>query len=99
MGSNKRAHIAAILAAPHVADAWAAAHAGVPAGEADIDTLYAAFTPIQVDVVRGRAGVIPGEWVGWQRRARLRLRMGRRAGGGTPSASGLDGLECGGGER
>ena len=60
MGSNKRDHIKAILAAPHVAVAWAATHGGVASSEADVDALYAAFTPIQVETVKTRARGIPG---------------------------------------
>ena len=60
MGSNKRDHIAAILAAPHIAQAWAEAHGGVPSTDADVDAIYAAFTPIQVAVVATRAAAIPG---------------------------------------
>ena len=60
MGSNKRDHISAIIHAPHVAEAWKAAHGGAASTEADIDALYAAFTPIQVEVVKTRAKAIPG---------------------------------------
>lgn len=60
MGSNKRDHIKAIMFAPHVAKAWAVAHAGAEPNEADVDALYAAFTPIQIEVVRTRSDPIPG---------------------------------------
>ena len=50
MGSNKRDHIRAIIYAPHVTRAWEAAHGGAAPTEADVDSLYAAFTPIQIEV-------------------------------------------------
>ena len=59
MGLNKRDHIKAILSVPSVAQQWQTKHGRV-ASEADIDQLYHAFTPIQVEVVKGRATPIPG---------------------------------------
>ena len=59
MGLNKRDHIKAILAVPSVALQWQKKQ-GRAASEADIDGLYHAFTPIQVEVVKGRAKPIPG---------------------------------------
>jgi len=60
MGSNKRDHIAEILRAPGVAQDWARAHGGAAPGEADIDALYAAFTPLNVAAARARAAPVPG---------------------------------------
>lgn len=59
MGLNKRDHIKAILAVPSVAQQWQHKH-GRAASEVDIDGLYHAFTPIQVEVVKGRAVPIAG---------------------------------------
>lgn len=60
MGKNKRDHISEIIYAPHVAAAWARAHSGAAPTETDIDAIYAAFTPVQVEVVKRRAAPIPG---------------------------------------
>jgi phosphonoacetaldehyde hydrolase len=60
MGKNKRDHISEIIYAPHVAKAWAEAHHGSQPTEADIDCIYAAFTPVQVEVVRRNSAPIPG---------------------------------------
>ena len=59
MGMAKRPHIAALFALPRVAAAWAAAH-GRPAGEADIDAVYAAFVPKNIAVAAKYAGLIEG---------------------------------------
>lgn len=60
MGKNKRDHISEIIYAPHVVPAWKAAHGGAAPTEADIDAIYAAFTPVQVEVVKRRAAPVPG---------------------------------------
>lgn len=59
MGKNKRDHISEIIYAPHVSKSWQSVHGRAP-GEADIDSIYAAFTPVQIDVVRRRSAPIPG---------------------------------------
>jgi phosphonoacetaldehyde hydrolase len=59
MGKNKRDHISEIIYAPHVRAAWEAAK-GAPPGETDIDRIYAAFTPVQVEVVKRRSAPVPG---------------------------------------
>jgi hypothetical protein len=59
MGLNKRDHIKAILAVPSVAQQWQSKH-GNPWSERDVDALYHAFTPVQIETVRRRADPIPG---------------------------------------
>lgn len=59
MGRAKRDHIADILALPAVVDRWTRAH-GQPPSTADIDRLFAAFLPIQLETIRERAALIPG---------------------------------------
>ena len=59
MGLPKRDHIAALLANEAVAARWKKAH-GAPAGEADIDAVYAQFTPLNAAVVADYADLIPG---------------------------------------
>ena len=62
MGRNKRDHIADVLyagGAGGVAARWAA-HAKKPPAEADVDSLYARFTPLQVAAARARAAPVPG---------------------------------------
>ena len=44
MGMAKRPHIAALMALPRVAAAWAARHGGPP-GERDIDAVYESGPP------------------------------------------------------
>ncbi len=59
MGMAKRDHIKAIATFPDVAAAWQARH-GAAIGEADIDRLYDAFLPLQIEAVTRHARLIPG---------------------------------------
>ena len=59
MGMAKRDHIAAILAMPDVAAAWAA-RKGQAATESDIDALYEEFLPLQKSVLAEHSEVIAG---------------------------------------
>jgi phosphonoacetaldehyde hydrolase len=59
MGRAKRDHIAALMALPRVRAAWAARH-GQPPGEGDIDRVYEAFVPMNVEVAADYAEMIPG---------------------------------------
>ena len=59
MGMAKRPHVAALLALPHVAEAWAARHGRAP-DERDIDTVYDAFVPRNIAVAARFSRVIPG---------------------------------------
>jgi phosphonoacetaldehyde hydrolase len=59
MGMAKRPHIAAIMAAPRVAQAWTKRHGHAPT-EADIDALYTAFVPKNIAVAARYANLIPG---------------------------------------
>ncbi|HEV8574973.1 MAG TPA: phosphonoacetaldehyde hydrolase [Dehalococcoidia bacterium] len=59
MGSEKRAHIAAIAATPEVAEAWQREHGG-PCTEDDIDSMYREFIPLQIESLPRFADLIPG---------------------------------------
>jgi phosphonoacetaldehyde hydrolase len=59
MGLAKRDHIAALMALPHIADAWKTRH-GHPPGEADIDRVYEVFVPMNVAVAADFSDMIPG---------------------------------------
>jgi phosphonoacetaldehyde hydrolase len=59
MGRAKRDHIAALMALPHIADAWAARHGHAP-GDADIDRVYEVFVPMNVAVAADFSEMIPG---------------------------------------
>jgi len=67
MGIGKREHIQALLALPAIAAAWRERH-GASATAADVDRLYEAFAPIQVQAALEHARLIPGvlevqEWL------------------------------------
>jgi len=59
MGLPKRAHIAAMLAEPHIAGRWKSAHGSLP-GEAEIDRVYEVFVPRNVEVVTDYCTLVPG---------------------------------------
>jgi phosphonoacetaldehyde hydrolase len=59
MGMAKRPHIAALMALPRVAQAWADKYGHVP-GEADIDAVYDVFVPKNIAVAASYSAVIPG---------------------------------------
>jgi phosphonoacetaldehyde hydrolase len=58
MGKFKRDHIAEILQMPRVALCWHDVH-GRPADEGDIDTMYQAYTPLQLETTVQHADLIP----------------------------------------
>lgn len=59
MGLMKKDHLRTILSRPAVAEAWKVAH-GSFASEADIDSLFQKFVPMQIDVLKEYAEPIPG---------------------------------------
>jgi phosphonoacetaldehyde hydrolase len=59
MGMAKRPHIAALMALPRVARAWADKYGHAP-NEADIDAVYDVFVPKNIAVAASYSAVIPG---------------------------------------
>ncbi len=59
MGLPKWDHIRALGDQPRIAQAWAARH-GRPLGDADVDALYAEFTPMNAAAVAEHASLVPG---------------------------------------
>lgn len=59
MGLPKWHHIQALGRQPRIAAAWQAAH-GAPFGDADVDRLYAVFTPMNRAAVPQHAQLVPG---------------------------------------
>jgi phosphonoacetaldehyde hydrolase len=59
MGLHKKDHIRALLQMPAVARRWQERH-GHDAGENDIEDLYQAFMPLQLQVIDQFAGLVPG---------------------------------------
>lgn len=68
MGSEKRTHVAELLANPAIAARFEKAHGHAP-GEADIDAIYKDFIPLQIGVLKDFAELIPGtaETAAWLR--------------------------------
>ena len=59
MGLEKREHIRQLCEAPAIAARWRERH-GVEPGAAEVDRLYEVFVPLQVDVIREHAQLVPG---------------------------------------
>lgn len=59
MGLPKRAHIAALMGTPRIADAWCAAQGSAPDAAA-IDRVYDTFIPMNVEVVSDYAELVLG---------------------------------------
>lgn len=59
MGRGKFDHIATITRMPRVAAAWILRHGSTP-GDADVQTMYDAFLPIQRAVLARHADLVPG---------------------------------------
>ena len=59
MGRAKRDHVAALMASPRIAGAWAAAR-GAPPTVADGDRLFAALEPLMAAAAAQRSELIPG---------------------------------------
>ncbi len=59
MGLHKRDHVRELFRLPAVAARWAAAH-GRDWAEDDVEAVYQAFAPLQLEVLAGHAEPIPG---------------------------------------
>jgi len=59
MGLAKRDHITRLLWEPETVAAWQAAHGAAPPAEA-VDSLYAAFLPLQMECLLTYSNVLPG---------------------------------------
>jgi phosphonoacetaldehyde hydrolase len=59
MGLNKRDHLRTMLSDPPVAEKWRAKHAR-DWTETDVDTMYEAFVPIQLQAIQEHAELVPG---------------------------------------
>lgn len=74
MGSEKREHVRRICAMPRVVEHWIRVN-GAPVTEADIDRLYRALIPLQVEAIRECSELIPGmaEFAAWAEKRNIAL--------------------------
>jgi len=74
MGLAKRDHILALTRIPRVAEAWRSKKNAEPT-DADVDRMYAAFLPIQLECLKDYAGLIDGtlETVAFLREFHIKL--------------------------
>jgi phosphonoacetaldehyde hydrolase len=79
MGLPKRAHIAALMAEPNIAERWRVAHGALP-DDAAIDAVYAVFVPLNTDIVADYADLIPGALAMAQAARARGLRIGSTTG-------------------
>lgn len=59
MGTYKRDHIRQLLYAPAITERWQAAHGRLPT-DADVQAMFEAFTPRQIQTIADYADLIPG---------------------------------------
>ncbi len=59
MGLDKRSHLTAMIEDPMIAAEWERVHGSRPT-RADVDRLYRAFTPLQLEAIRAHAQLVPG---------------------------------------
>jgi phosphonoacetaldehyde hydrolase len=59
MGMFKRDHIAAITQMPAVIERWKSAHGRAPTDD-DVEAMYRAFSPLQMETLASHAALIPG---------------------------------------
>lgn len=59
MGMHKRDHIAALCAEPAIRDQWVNLHGRSPT-QGDIQELYAAFVPLQIEILPSHTELVPG---------------------------------------
>ncbi|MEM7346586.1 MAG: phosphonoacetaldehyde hydrolase, partial [Chloroflexota bacterium] len=59
MGMHKRDHIETMCAMPRIAQLWQEAH-NAPPDQEDIEELFQAFIPLQLDILADYSTLIPG---------------------------------------
>lgn len=59
MGLNKREHLIAMLSMPMIAERWNTTH-GRDWTEADVNAMYNAFIPVQLESIQKNAELVPG---------------------------------------
>jgi phosphonoacetaldehyde hydrolase len=59
MGTYKKDHIRSLTKLPRIRDRWREIHGKVP-DESDVERIYEAFSPIQIDCLADHAELIPG---------------------------------------
>ena len=83
MGLAKRAHIERLLELPRIADEWSKVHGRAPHTN-DVDELYAAFIPRQLEVIGNHAELVPGIPAAMERMRARGLRIGSTTGYNRP---------------
>ena len=79
MGTAKREHIRQLTQTPAIAQRWRKIHNQLP-GEADIDAMYEAFVPLQLEALPRYAALIPGTLEAVGKFKRMGLKIGTNTG-------------------
>lgn len=74
MGTEKREHISQLCQHPRIRAAWVEINGSAPS-EADIDAMYEAFIPIQIEAIAETAVLIPGllDSIEWARHQGIKI--------------------------
>lgn len=83
MGMHKRDHLKSIAGVPRVGEEWRKAKGSDPA-EADIDRMYAAFSPIQIGLLPRFSELIPGALEAVEKLRARRVKIGSNTGYSAP---------------
>ncbi len=79
MGKDKRTHVEEVLFHPAVAQRWEQAKGAAPT-QSDVDAIYEAYIPLQIEAIRERAQLIPGWLDAYEELREHGLRFGANTG-------------------
>jgi phosphonoacetaldehyde hydrolase len=83
MGLAKRAHVQKLLELPRVVKEWTRIHGGAPHAK-DVNEIYLAFVPAQLELLKHHADLIPGVPEAAERMRERGLRIGTTTGYNRP---------------
>lgn len=79
MGLRKDLHIKALTETPEIAERWKAKHGKYP-GQAEVDSMFRDFVPMQLDCLRKYTGLLPGVAEVTQRLQKRGIKIGSTTG-------------------
>lgn len=79
MGLRKDLHIKALTETPEIAERWKAKHGKYP-GQAEVDSMFKDFVPMQLDCLRKYTGLLPGVAEVTQRLQKRGIKIGSTTG-------------------
>ncbi len=88
MGAEKREHIQQLLMMPRIEQAWLAAHSK-KVSQSDVDQMYQAFIPLQIEAISESNTLIPGLLDTLQWLEKSKIKIGANTGYGEEMVAGL----------